>query len=344
MRYLNIAMALCVFWSLSMTLQAQLPAQDSTLYKMSYEKADSLLKRPTTSLRADTTDKKARNKAAVVRQDLPIRQDVAVRGEGLDDLETPRSVNEGTLIGIGGYRMKDTYLSPEKYGGLGYRFVNERMRLTKMANYRVSRQNLVNVDISSAINGAENANFLSAFVDYSIGYHYRFLPDPFFKIMVGSNAHGMMGMVYNTRNGNNPITVHADFDLNFSMIAIYEFRIKNRPLAVRYQFETPYIGFLFSPMYNQSYYEIFSLGNTSGTLKFNSFHNKFAMRNYLTLDFSVGNMTLRAGYLGYFYSTNINSLDRQIVSHNFLIGIVKEFVVLKGREMKKRNEYNSAYY
>ena len=337
-------MALCVFWSLSITLHAQLTAQDSTRYKMSYEKADSLLKRPATSLRPDTTDKKARNKATVVRQDLPIRQDVAVRGEGLDDFEAPRSVNEGTLIGIGGYKMKDTYLSPEKYGGLGYRFVNERMRLTKMANDRVSRQNFVNVDISSAINGAENANFLSAFVDYSLGYHYRFLPDPYFKIMVGGSAHGMMGMVYNTRNGNNPITVHADFDLNFSMIAIYEFRITNRPLAVRYQFETPFVGFLFSPMYNQSYYEIFSLGNTSGIFKLNALHNKFAMRNYFTLDFPVGAVTLRAGYFGNFYSTNINSLDRQIISHNFLIGIVKEFVVLKGQDKKKRNEYNSAYY
>ena len=322
MKYWNVAGVLSVCLFLSLPLQAQSVAEDSTK-----------VEEPT----------RTRKKVDVDAGVRPLGK-ITIRGESTDDFEAPRSINEGTLIGIGGYKMKDTYLSPEKYGGLGYRFVNERMRMTNMANYRVSRQNIVNVDISSSINGAENANFLSAFVDYTLGYHYRFLPDPFLKIMIGGSAHGMLGMVYNTRNGNNPITVHTDIDLNFSMIAIYELRIKNQPLAIRYQLETPFAGILFSPMFNQSYYEIFSLGNTSGILNFNSFHNKFAMRNYLTLDIPIGNMTLRAGYFGNFYATHINSLDRQIISHNFMIGFVKELVVIKGREMKKRNEFYSAFY
>jgi len=214
------------------------------------------------------------------------------------DYHDLRSVNEGTIVGIGGYRMKDTYLSREKYGGLGFRFMNERMKLTKMANRKISSQNIVNVDISSVMNGARNANFLSAFADYSIGYHYRFTPDPYFKILVGGSARTMIGMVYNTRNGNNPMTVHADIDLNYSMLAIYEFRTKKSPLAIRYQFETSLMGILFSPVYEQSYYEIFSLGNTAEIFNFNSLHNKFAMRNYLMVDFPIGRTTLRAGYLG----------------------------------------------
>jgi hypothetical protein len=325
MKNLLKTILLCFGLLLSLALQAQVNKTDSTSVDIS---------------------EKTRKKAVVDKQNLLKKQAglASVRGEEVDDLEAPLSINEGTLLGIGGYKMKDTYLSPERYGGLGYRFVNERMRLTKMANYRVSKQNRVNVDFSSAINGAENANFLSAFVDYSLGYHYRFLPDPFLKIMIGGSAQGMLGMVYNTRNGNNPITMHTDIDLNFSMIAIYEFRLKKQKFALRYQFETPFAGVLFSPMYNQSYYEIFSLGNTSGILNFNSFHNKFAMRNFLTLDFSVGNTTIRTGYFGNFYATKINKLDRQIISHNFLLGIVKELVMIKGSDMKKRNEYNSAFY
>ncbi len=288
---------------------------------------------------------KNRKKAKPDRSNLLVQQeagDILLKDEEAiySDL---RSINEGTLVGVGGYRMKDTYLSPEKYGGLGFRFMNERMRLTTQ-NGKFSRQNIVSVDISSAINSAENANFLSAFVDYSLGYHYRLIPDPYFKILVGGSVHGMLGMVYNTRNGNNPMTVHADVDLNFSVIAIYEFRIKKSPLAIRYQFETPFMGVLFSPVYDQSYYEIFSLGNTAEIFNFNSFHNKFAMRNYLALDFPVGNMTVRAGYLGSYYSTDVNEIDRHIISHNFLLGFVKEFVAFGGREMKKRNLFRSAYY
>jgi hypothetical protein len=288
---------------------------------------------------------KNRKKAEVQRSELLVEQesgDIYLKNENDADYTNLRSINEGTLIGVGGYRMKDTYLSPEKYGGFGFRFMNERMRL--LSGYKISRQNVVNVDISSTMNGAENANFLSAFVNYSTGYHYRLLPDPYFKIMIGGSARGMAGMVYNTRNGNNPMTVHADVDLNFSLIAIYEFRIKNYPFALRGQFETPFAGVLFSPVYSQSYYEIFSLGNTAEVFNFNSFHNKLATHNYLTIDFPVGGLTLRAGYFGSFYTTDIHDIDRYIISHNAMLGFVKEFVAFGGREMRKRNLFHSAYY
>lgn len=381
-------------------LHAQDLSGDSTaVYKMSYEKADSLLitlskgkSRKVDSIREASSDEpvltadtgasdsltvdtlnisdaeltdpdavstnpdvpveesveKNRRKAKLDGNNLLIRQEageIILKDKEMNvDYSDLRSVNEGTLIGAGGYKMKDTYLSPEKYGGPGFRFMNERMRLTKLLNSKVSRQNRVGVDISSTINGAENANFLSAFADYSLGYHYRLIPDPYFKILIGGSAHGMLGMVYNTRNGNNPLTVHADIDLKFSVIAIYEFRIKKYPFTVRYQFETPFMGALFSPVYDQSYYEIFSLGNTAEIFSFNSFHNKFAMQNYLTIDFPVGNITIRTGYLGSCYSTNVNEIDRYIISHNFMLGFVKEFVAFGGREMRKRNLFHSAYY
>ncbi|MDR1381622.1 MAG: DUF3316 domain-containing protein [Tannerella sp.] len=302
---------------------------------------------PRTAVTVAESPEKSRKKANVRRSELLIEQDggtVRRTDEDGIDYANLRSVNEGTLVGVGGYRMRDTYLSPENYGGAGFRFMNERMRLTKSPDSRVSRQNVVNVDISSTMNGAENANFLSAFVDYSLGYHYLFLPDPYLKIKIGGSARGMLGMVYNTRNGNNPMTVHADVDLNFSLLAIYEFHIRKHPLAIRYQFETPFAGILFSPVYNQSYYEIFSLGNTAEIFNVNSFNNKFAMRNYLTLDFPAGGMTLRAGYFGIYYSTHIHDIDRYIISHNVMLGFVKEFVAFGGREMRKRNLFHSAYY
>ena len=361
MKNLNsVLLFLCTCLFFSLVLNAQTSPEDSTANKMSRDKADSLLislskekskdiKTPneTTISSQESTTKKSRKKANINRnvlsQEQAITYSLLKTEEGLD-YKDMRSINEGTMLGVGGYKMKDEYLSPEKYGGLGFRFMNERMRLTKSSENKISRQNIVNVEISSAINGAENANFLSAFADYSLGYHYRFLPDPYFKILVGGSLRGMLGMVYNTRNGNNPMTIHADIDINFSLIAIYEFNIKKHNLAIRYQFETPFAGILFSPVYDQSYYEIFSLGNTAEIFNFNSFHNKFAMRNYLTLDFPIGGMTARVGYFGSTYSTDIHEIDRYIVSHNLIIGFVKEFVAFGGREMRKRNLYRSAYY
>jgi|GEM_PF-341561 len=304
----------------------------------------------TVSLNINSTEeaKKNRKKADVDRNDLLVEQTgskVILKNEEDVDFIDIRSINEGTLIGAGGYRMKDEYLSDVgRYGGVGFRFMNERMRLLKTTGSRVSRQNIVNVDVSSTLNGAENANFLSAFADYSIGYHYRLLPHPYFKVLIGGSARGMLGMVYSTRNGNNPMTLHADLDLNISLIAIYEFRIKKHLIAIRYQAETPFAGVLFSPVYDQSYYEIFSLGNTAEIFNLNSFNNKFALRNYLTLDFPVGGLTARIGYFGHYYNTTVHSIDRYIISHNFMLGFVKEYIAFGGKEMRRRNLFNSAYY
>jgi hypothetical protein len=364
--------ALCICFSLSVSLHAQESADSILPHRMSFEKADSLLislskgkskktgfteavptQEPDTvtleedAVTADTALVAApptgkRQKAKITGSQLLTGQEAGRLRLGNEEEEL-HSINEGTIFGAGGYKMKDDYLSPEKYGGAGFRFMNERMRLTGLAGSKISRQNIVNVDISSTINGAENANFLSAFVDYSLGYHYRFLPDPYFKIMIGGSARGLLGMVYNTRNGNNPMTLHADLDLNFSLIAIHEFRVKTHALAIRYQFETPFAGLLFCPVYSQSYYEIFTLGNTAEVFNFASFRNKFAVRNYLTLDFPVGRTTFRVGYSGFYYATDVHEIDRYIISHNVMIGFVKEFVAFGGRDIK-RNLFHSAYY
>lgn len=262
--------------------------------------------------------------------------------------EAYHSVNEGTIIGVGGYNLKDTYLSPGedmKYGGWGLRVLNERMKLLKLADGQISRQQIFSVDVATSTNPASTANNLAGFVDYTLAYHYRFQVLPELKILTGASAHGMLGFIYNTRNGNNPASAKMDIDLNISALAIYSFQIKDYPLTIRYQMEIPFSGVLFSPHKLQSYYEIFSQGNTSGIIKYNSFHNKFAIKNYLTIDFPIASYTVRAGYLGSYYYTDVNDIQSHIISNSFMIGIVKEFVSFGGkRAQRNANKLNSAYY
>lgn len=276
------------------------------------------------------------------------QQDEEREPEPLTDLsDLPWSVNDGTLVGVGGYKLMDTYLSPGKkldYTGWGLRILNERMKMTHLAGYRISRQQLINVDVASTDNPAGTATDFAGFADYTLGYHYHFPLLPGLKLLAGASVHGMAGFIYNTRNGNNPASAKADIDLNLSGMAIYSFKIKNYPLTVRYQLTVPFAGVLFSPHYGQSYYEIFNLGNSGGVIQFNSFHNKFALKNYLTVDFPAGNLTVRAGYLHSTYYTDVNSLQSHIVSHTFLIGLVKEFVAFGGKRLKNTGKYRSAYY
>ena len=234
-------------------------------------------------------------------------------------------------------------MEDKKYTGPGLRVMNERMKRVRLANYRVSRQQIISVDLASTDNAASTATDFAGFIDYTLGYHYHLptvLPD--LKLLAGGAVHGMGGFIYNTRNGNNPASAKADIDLNISAMAIYKLRVKEYPMTLRYQFTIPFAGVLFSPHYGQSYYEIFNLGNASGVVQFNSFHNKFAMKNFFTVDFPVCNFTIRAGYLNSSYRTDINGIQSHIISHSFMIGLVKEFISFGGKRLKNTQRFKSA--
>lgn len=260
--------------------------------------------------------------------------------------KTVYPVNEATLIGIGGSNIRNTYFSNSrtKYDGVGLRLLNERMRITSLANNRISSQQLLNLEFSFTENAANTVNVFSGFADYSYGLHYRFQPMDNFRILTGASARGMFGFMYNTQAANNTTTFHLDIDLNISAAAIYSFNINRFPLIIRYQMDIPIMGALFSPKYGQSYYEIFGLENTSGVMSFSSFHNKFAIRNYLTADFPLGNLIVRAGYLGSAYYTNVNYIKVHNVSHSLIVGVVKEFVPARGKRLKNKQVNNSAFY
>lgn len=243
----------------------------------------------------------------------------------------PRSTNSATLVGMGGYNLMDTYLSPgapeRNYTGVGFSVLHERMQMTRLADQRISRQQLFRGELARTENGAATATDLAGFATYSLGYHYHFtttLPD--LQLLAGVMAQGWLGFIYNTRNGNNPASTKADADLRLSAMAFYTLRIKDYPIRLRYQGAIPFAGVCFSPHYNQSYYEIFDLGNHAGVVQFNSFHNKWAYQQLLTADFPVGALTLRVGFLGNYYRTDLNAIQSHVVSRSFVIGLAVETV------------------
>ncbi|MDR2140033.1 MAG: DUF3316 domain-containing protein [Tannerella sp.] len=266
----------------------------------------------------------------------------AQTGEG----DAPYSVNEGTMIGIGQYNLASSYVSPPgeenvSYTGIGLRTLNERM---KLVSPHFSLQQILHIDLSMTKNSGATISALSGIIDYSYGYHYRFCPAEHLKLLVGPSLRGMCGFIYNTQSANNSTAINMDMDLNLSAAALYTLYLRDYPLTLRYQADLSSAGILFAPDYGQSYYEIFGLGNMGDVVRFSSFHNKLAIRNYLTLDIPVWKFTIRTGYMNNLYSTDINKVRTHHFSHSFMIGLVKEFVSFKGKELKKRHMYKSAYY
>ena len=85
----------------------------------------------------------------------------------------PRSTNSATLVGVGGYNLMDTYLSPgvpeRNYTGIGFSVLHERMQLTRLADQRISRQQLFRGELAHTENAAATATDLAGFATYSLG-------------------------------------------------------------------------------------------------------------------------------------------------------------------------------
>ena len=202
-----------------------------------------------------------------------------------------------TLYGVGAANMYDTYLSPQEYRGIEFRLSRESMRMTRWADGNLSRQSFFQGYVNYTHNHVDNNNTLSALLNWNYGLHYHFRLTDHFRLLAGGLADLNGGFVYNLHNGNNPASARAYVNLDASVIAIWDLRIKRYPITLRYQANLPVMGVMFSPHYGQSYYEIFSLGHADGVVRFTSLHNQPSLRQMLTADLPVGRMKMRLAYV-----------------------------------------------
>lgn len=251
-----------------------------------------------------------------------------------------KSVNQSTLFGIGKAFLNDTYLSPLKYSGTSMSLLHERIQGTSFFNEKLLLQQQFQLQIAITENPTATASEYYGNIYYTITGFYPLLKTTDFRLYGGGGWEASLGGIYNARNSNNPGSLKVSTNLNLSAMALYNWRI----FTFRWQLSTPVSGMFFSPEYGHSYYEIFSLGNNKGTIHFGSFHNQPALRNYFTVDVPVGNVTLRTGYLGNYYKTNVNELTTRIISHQFMIGLAAESLNFGGKKVRRNSWLNSVYY
>ena len=255
-------------------------------------------------------------------------------GNGTDSLQATRYVTRATMYGVGYTNVFDTYLSPQEYKGIEFRISRETMRMTTLGDGNVSVQNFFQANLAYTHNRVDNNNTFAGLVNWNYGLHYQFRITDNFKLLAGGMGDFNGGFVYNLRNTNNPASARAYINLDVSGMAIWNLRIKNYPLTLRYQVNLPLMGVMFSPHYGQSYYEIFSLGNSSGVVKFTSLHNQPSLRQMLTADFPVGRAKMRFAYIWDAQQSHVNDIKTHTYSHVFMVGFVKELYLLKNKRKK----------
>ena len=244
------------------------------------------------------------------------------------------------MLGYGTSNVYDSYLSPLNYTGENVGLYYEQMKNTGLMNENVSAQHLLNANYSWSKNNAGTASYYTGIVEYNYGLHYRFKPADKWQIFTGMQAGGLVGFVYNTRNGNNPATGKAHLNLNLSALADYKLQIRSQPIHFRDQFSLPFIGAMYSPQYGESYYEI-GLGDTKNLVHLASFHNYLSVRNLLSAEIPLNSFTLRLSYYFSLYETRINGLDTRLITNTFYIGFSNNFFIVSGKQ--KRNNYRYVF-
>lgn len=248
--------------------------------------------------------------------------------------------NRSTVVGVGRSTLVDTYLSPLDYTGTGLSILSETFRKAGFINDKLVLQQQFAIDVAFTKNPAHTSSEYYGNISYKIKTLYPIIKIDNFKLLAGGGVQAGLGGIYNVRNSNNPGSIKTSVNLDLSAMVLYNW---NR-FTFRWQLSTPFVGMFFSPAYGQSYYEIFSLGNDGGTVQLASFNNYLALQNYITVDIPIKNVTLRTGYLGGYYKTDVNNIYTNIVSHQFVLGFAVESLNFGGKKIKKTKLFDSVYY
>lgn len=249
-----------------------------------------------------------------------------------DSLQASRYVTRATLYGVGFTSVYDTYLSPQEYKGVDFRITRETMRMTGLLDGNISVQSLFQADLGYTHNRADNNNTFSGLVNWNYGLHYQFRITDNFKILAGGLGDVNAGFVYNLRNTNNPASARAFINFDASAMAIWHLKIKNYPMVLRYQANLPVIGVMFSPEKGQSYYEIFTLGNSDGVIQFTSLHNQPSLRQMLSIDLPMGYAKMRISYVADLQQSSLNNIKTHTYSHIFMVGFVKDMYLIRNKK------------
>lgn len=252
-------------------------------------------------------------------------------GNGTDSLQATSYVTRATMYGVGYTNVFDTYLSPQEYKGIEFRISRETMRMTTLGDGNVSVQNFFQANLAYTHNRVDNNNTFAGLVNWNYGLHYQFRITDNFKLLAGGMGDFNGGFVYNLRNTNNPASARAYINLDASGMAIWHTKIKNYPLALRYQVNLPVIGVMFSPHYGQSYYEIFTLGHASGVIRFTSLHNQPALRQMLSVDFPIRYTKMRLSYLCDLQQSKLNGIKTHTYSQVFMVGFVHDLFRIRNK-------------
>lgn len=235
--------------------------------------------------------------------------------------DEPRPVTSIYSIEAGAARTISTYLSPLYYTGMDYAVSGSWtksfnrwpdrcvMRFEAAFNF----QNMLNPAKTAAMYG------LTGRFNWGLAWRHRFGAG--WQITAGPMIDIYGGALYQTRNGNNPVSALASAGLDIQASVSRRFRIGRLPVEIADEVRIPSVSAFFCPEYGESYYEIY-LGNRRGLAHCGWWGNAFGIDNLISFRMNFGRTGMTIGYRFDMRVFKANSLEIQIMRNAIVIGVI----------------------
>lgn len=239
-------------------------------------------------------------------------------------------------IEIGRKSALATYLSPFSYSGTNIALSGLWTKAFPANPEHIAMNFEGRGNFGSFLNKSHTARELDFHIGgaWGLEWHQR-LPHNF---MAGGGAliglHG--GLLYLTRNGNNPVSADFCAGIGLSAFGSWHTRIGRLPILVTERARIPLVNAFFMPQYGEPYYEIY-LGNRNGLAHCGWWGNHFAIDNLLSVSLDFGRTAMQIGYRFSMQSVSANSLVSNMVNHAFVIGVIPGGLGLKEKKPQSIN-------
>lgn len=251
------------------------------------------------------------------------------------DVERP--VLSAYTLEAGSAHIADTYLTPLKYYGQNYALGYERMQAMRFSPDRWVMRLRGRLSLERVKSPARNSLMWGLGLDLGWSMMHRWRPAQQWTVMAGGYTSADAGVLYLSRNSNNPASAKGAWTVGVSAAAVYNGRIGRIPFCARYQAELPLTGIFFTPQYGELYYEIW-LGNHSGLVHGAWPGNYFGLDNLATVDLRFGRTILRLGYRCDILSSKANDIVSRSVTHTAVVGIASEWLSLGPSDSRKAEQ------
>lgn len=241
---------------------------------------------------------------------------------------------------VGSGHNADTYLTPLHYSGWHVGLHYERMQAMAFAPREWVMQLDLRLNGERTLNPVRNATMWSGDLDVRWAMMRRWQPVgalPRLTLAVGPGIGLRAGVLYISRNSNNPASAKGALTVDVRGMAAYPLRIGRLPVTLRYEVNLPVTGAFFAPHYGQLYYEIW-LGERGGLVRPAWWGNYFAMDNLVTADLHFGGTSLRLGYHNSIVSTKASDIVSRRIVHAFTVGVVSEWLSLDTRRRQSADQ------